>query len=273
LLKQSMAQRGRVVPIVDTCPTYDDWALLVEGVPTIAGQWEQVLRVGYPQPTPLTIQTSITVAEGRVNGSFARKLFGFPVSPNIPPHVPVLGYTFAVGTILVEWIVAGASFSVMLDLGAQSISIPACDQITVSYTAFQIGGASIGDLNVSVVPGLTAFAAGTLTRVPMVVPAGTATTQFARQGFARRWKVSVAEEPLSFPLPGPVGPVVVRVMDTPTIGDSAESVNFSDFTATAGVPASQQGWIECSGVASGYNIANLGPTDIKAKLVEQIQVA
>ena len=268
LLSQSQAQRGRVAPVENTCPTFFDYQLLLQGTGG-AGRTRLLQRVAYPEPTPVTITATLTQDNlGALANSFGPRLMAWP-----PPTGSVVdvSYTTFVGCLLVEWILAGASFAAVIDLGAGVLSIPAVDQVTVSYAAHV---ASPGfNVQLAILPVLSPVAVATRTGIPALVAAGTSTTYVGRQGYARRWKVTAAEEPLAFPLPGPIGPIVVRCLDTLTLGNSAEIVTFADFTATAGIPAVQQGWIECGAGVTAYEIINLGAVAVKARIIEQIQVA
>jgi len=251
-----------------TCPTFLDWVTLITGVGG-AGQTELLLRVAYPEPTPVTIMAQLAIDQfAPVKQAMAPKLFGFPADP---PAVVLPTYQAPVGTLIVEWLVAGAQFSALLDLGAQSLSIPACDQVSISYAA-HLAVVPFARLSVVALPVWMPGTVGTLTRTPAVVPAGSAVGFRGRSSWARRWKLTAAEQPL-FPVPGPIGTMAVRIYDIGTGGDSAEIVNFVDFTATAGIIAMNQGWIETGGFTASYEVINLGAADVKCKIIEQIQVA
>jgi hypothetical protein len=73
-------------------------------------------------------------------------------------------------------------------------------------------------------------------------------------------------------LPVPIGPVVVSVIDSLNLALSAEQVSFADFTASGGISAVNQGWIEAAGPCMGYAAANLGAVPVVVKLVEQVMV-
>lgn len=261
LLKQSQAQRGRSEVIEQTCATFADWVNLVSGNGG-AGQFKQLMRVPYPQPTPVTVCMSLALPS-MVQTSQRGKLYGAA-----PFGVPPAPLQDQVGTILVEWIVAGAQFAVMCDLGAGALSLPAVDQVTVSYATPIPTGASPGQIAVSIVPALSPGAVATLTKLPAVIPAGAFAPNTApRQAFARRWKLTACQSPAPG-VPVPIGPIVVMV----GIGaDPAEQVSFADFTGSAGVSAVNQGWVEC-GAADNYSAFNLGAVDVLATIIEQLQV-
>lgn len=267
LLAVSQAQRGRQAPLVSTCPTFADWVALASGLQS-AGKIEQLLRVPYPEPTPVTIVLGLVAPQGGpVNQSTIPKLYGAPWLTGTTPA----NYTSYVGTFLVEWILAGASYSVMCDLGANAITIPAADQITVSYFAHTPPALGVG-ISVAALPGEMPGAVATLTHVPTIIPAGSGILALQRQGFARRWKVTADVEPFTTP-PIAFGPIVAQVLDSLTALDSAEAVNFPDFIGAGGISAVNQGWMEVAGPAIGYAVSNLGPVDVKAKIIEQIEVA
>jgi uncharacterized membrane protein (DUF485 family) len=262
LLTQSQAQRGRRVPLDSTCPTFSDWATTCLGA---TGQQfvKQLLRVPYPEPTPVTVVASLAYRRSAIASSFAPKLYGSPFFIGTTPAA----YTLAVGTLVVEWVCAGATFSAMLDLGANALSLPACDQVTVSYFSFV--PTLPMDISVSLLPVMMPGAVGTLTRTPTIAPAGGQIIALTRQAFARRWKATADSEPNVSP-PGVVGPVVVQLIDSLGPIGSAEAVRFG--AGVAGVAASDQGWIECTGPATGYICSNLGAGDARVKLCEQVTV-
>jgi len=265
LLGSSQAQRGREVPFVSTCPTFADWVLLCLGGAS-AGKVEQLLRVAYPEPTPVTVQIGLNLKQGPIANSITPKLYGFPAFVGFVPPL----YSTTVGTVVVEWILAGATYSMLLDLGPQAVSIPACDQVTVSFFSFALSPGQF-NIGVSILPVHMPGSIGTLTRQPVVVDPGVPAVSLFRQAWARRWKVTADSEP--FAPPAPIGPVVAQVIDQFSLADSAEAVNFADFSGTGGISAVNQGWIETGGPALGYGLNNLGAFPVKCKIIEQIQVA
>lgn len=268
LLGGTQAQRGRDVQFRSTCPTFADWVLLSLGLVS-AGKVELLLRVAYPEPTPVTVQLGLNLKHGPIANSITPKLYGFPTFTGFVPPL----YSTLVGTAVIEWILAGATYSMLVDLGPNAVSIPACDQITVSYYAFALSPPAADSLSigVSILPVAMPGSVATLTRQPVVVDPGVPVVSLFRQAWARRWKVTANQEPAA--PPAPIGPVLVEVIDQFSLADTAEAVSFSDFTGTAGISAVNQGWIEVGGPALGYGINNLGATSIKAKIIEQLKVA
>lgn len=270
LLTQSQAQRGREIPFRSTSPTFADWVLKCIGAASAAAV-DLVLRVAYPEPTPVTVQLGFNFKRGPIANSVTPKLFGYP---SLIGTVPPL-YSTLVGTWVVEWVCAGATYSCLLDLGPQCIALPACDQVTVSFFSFALTAPDADRFVVacSVLPVAMPGSVGTLTRQPVIVDPGVPVFSPFRQAWARRWKVTAAIEPLGS-APAPIGPIVVDVIDSFSLADSAESVEFTSVVPSSAISAFNQGWIECSGPALGYAFHNNGgPDSVKIKLCEQIQVA
>lgn len=261
LLQQSMAQRARLTPIEQTCGTFLAWTQFARGEPNPDARVEQLLRVAYPEPTPVTVCCQLVPQNlpTTVNSSFRTKFFGAAPLAVVPAV-----YQDACGSLVVEWIVAGAQFSALLDLGSGALSIPAVDQVTISYAAPFIAPAYAASISVSAVPALMPGAVHTLTRCPVLVAPGVPESLGARQAFARRWKVTAAQE-LGF---AAFGPLHVRLREV--LAESAEAI---EIPAGIGALASEQGWIETGGPVRDYEIRNFGATNVYAKLIEQIQVA
>jgi hypothetical protein len=265
----SQAQRGRRVPLDSTCPSVGAWAAMCLGFPS-GGRVVQLLKVPYPSPTPCTVQVALTFNNlGLVANSVAPKYYGWPnlnFGGGTPPD-----YETNLGTVLVEWLVGGAAFSAAFDLGANGISIPACDQVTVSYFSFVDPLPEGATVNCAVLPIAMPGLVATLTRVPQTVNPAADEVFLFRQGWCRRWKATAsAAGPLVLPVP--IGPVVVSVIDSLNLALSAEQVSFADFTASGGISAVNQGWIEAAGPCMGYAAANLGAVPVVVKLVEQVMV-
>lgn len=267
LLTQSQAQRGRETQIASTCPTFADWVALCLGTSSGLGRVQQLLRVPYPEPTPVTVAIGINMRTDPVANGMAPKLYGYPFFTGTTPAQ----YQTHCGTVLIEWLCAGAVFGVLVDLGPNIVSIPACDQVTVSYFAHLPPVTYQAAISVAALPAHMPGAVATLTRAPVIVPAGGSVAGLFRSAFARRWKVTADADVFGPPIA--IGPVVVQNLDCYNLADSAESVTFADFSATAGIPAVQQGWIESAGPSLGYIVNNLGAADIKAKIIEQVQVS
>lgn len=265
----SQAQRGRRVPLESTCPSVGAWGAMCLGFPS-GGRVVQLLKVPYPSPTPCTVQVALTFNNlGLVANSVAPKYYGWPnfnLGGGTPP-----GYETNLGTVLVEWLVGGAAFSAAFDLGANGISIPACDQITVSYFSFIDIVPEGATVNCAVLPIAMPGLVATLTRVPQQINPGAVEFFLFRQGWCRRWKATAsAGAPIGTVVP--IGPLVVSVMDAINVPDSAEQVSFADFTASGGISAVNQGWIEAAGPCIGYAASNIGAVQLTAKLVEQVMV-
>lgn len=261
LLTQSQAQRGRKVQMQSSCASYAEWAQACFG--GAPNTHVQLLRVPYPEPTPVTVTIGIS-ANGSAADAWVNKLFGFPWIAGTIPVAP----SELCGTVLISWICAGASFAVMVDAGANAISIPACDQVTVEYWAYLPNSQPL--ISVAVLPAYMPGAVSTLTRVPVVVPAGGFALGAFRQQFCRRWKLTAAANPDTAPnvAPPAFGPLIVRMRDA---GDTSETINFQAVAAN-GIPASQQGWIEASGPNVTQVVNNLGAVDVLARIVEQVVV-
>lgn len=261
LLTQSQAQRGRKVQAESTCASFAEWVQTCFGGSIGV---RQLLRVPYPEPTPVTVVIGLS-GNGAGGDAIIPKLFGFPW---LVGTIPV-DATEAAGTVIVSWICAGASFAVMVDLGANVVSIPACDQVTVEYFTHLPNSQPM--ISVAALPVYMPGAVATLTHVPVVVPAGGFALGAFRQQFTRRWKLTAAANPDPAPAVPPVafGPLVVRMRD---YGDTSETINFQPAAAN-GIPANQQGWIEASGPNLTQVVNNLGAVDVLARIVEQVQVS
>lgn len=268
LLTQSQAQRGRETQLASTCPTFADWVAVALGAAGGAGRVQQLLRVPYPEPTAVTITIGINNRTDPIANAVVPKLYGYPFFTGVTPGA----YQTHVGTVLIEWILAGSVFSAMVDLGPNVLSIPACDQVTVSYFAHLPAGTYNAAISVAALPGYMPGAVATLTRAPVIVPAGGQVYGLFRSAWARRWKLAADVDVFAAP-PVAIGPLAVQNLDAFNLADSAECVNFADLTATVGIPALQQGWIESAGPSLGYVVNNLGGNDVKAKIIEQVQVS
>jgi hypothetical protein len=260
LLTQSQAQRGRKVQMRSTCATYAEWVQACFG--GAPNTHEQLIRVPYPEPTPVTVTIGLN-GNGSAADAWVNKLYGFPWLTGV---VPVASQVC--GTVLISWICAGASFAVMVDAGANAISIPACDQVTVEYWSFLPNSQPM--LSVAILPAYMPGAVSTLTRAPVVVPAGGFVMGLFQQSFTRRWKLTAAANPDPAPNVPPVafGPLVMRKRGT---GQAAETINFQPVAAN-GIAPNMQGWIEAGGGEVDQILNNLGAVDVLAKTIEQVSV-
>lgn len=270
LFKQSAAVRGVSVPLESTCATLTEYqdTYLAGGTRT-----RQVLSVRYPRPTPATVQMSLALGTGQPNDAFAPIFFAappLPGSPFDPAYIEVLGFFW------IQWSCGGARYSLVCDLGAGAVSLPAVEEVTVRYATFvPLVGALGPTLSVSVLPCSSPGAVAIHTRLPVLAaPLSPVFIPF-RQQWVRRWCASASQVGGVAAPTVASGPAVVRVIDNFSLGLSSEQLTFLDFGGAPGVSPTNQTWIESRGPAAGYlieNIATLGPGDIHVKLTEQIQV-
>ena len=265
-----MALRGASAPAFATCATFSEYenAILAGGTKAAL-----LLRVAYPRPTDCTVVLGGTLGTGQPSDAFLPSLLAIPPPPGSPAPA---AYLVSLGAYWIEWIVGGAVQSTIVDLGANALSLPAVDQVTVKFISF--GPFTSGQrFTAQVLPIGSAGAVSTCSRVPVIVTAPNPVFLARRNQWARRWKVTASDGQLASAVPISFGSIVVSVLDDPAGLLTAEQINFSDAKppARSGMPAAGQGWVEVAGGATGYqihNTATLGMGPATVKLVEQIQV-